>query len=218
MSEAVEVQDARRDQKLAQLYDTSSSSEEYASGYLANMARALESLDAAEVAKAIEVIEACAEKDQTFFIMGNGGSGAVAGHWVNDLGANTVVEGKPGFRTISLTDNAFSITAIANDASYEEIFEIQLKANMRPGDVVLAMSVSGNSPNIVRGVEYANAHGAFTIGCCGFNGGKLKEISQLAIHTPSSKDEYGPIEDVFSVFMHIVQTYIAMRRGRYLCH
>lgn len=218
MSQTAEVQEMRQHQKLAQLYDTSSSLEEYGTAYIANMAEALQSLDMAAVVEAVEIIEACAEKDQTFIVMGNGGSGAVAGHWVNDLSANTVVEGKPGFRAISLADNAFSITAIANDASYEEIFEIQLKANMRPGDVVLALSVSGNSPNIVRAVEYANAHGAFTIGCCGFNGGKLKEIAQLVIHTPSSKDEYGPVEDMFSVFMHIAQSYIAMRRGRYLYH
>ncbi len=218
MSDAVEVQNERKDQKLAQLYDSASSLEEYAKGYIARMAEVLHSMDNATVVKAIEIIEACAEKDQTFFILGNGGSGAVGGHWVNDLGANTVVDGKPGFRVISLCDNPFSITAIANDASYEEIFSIQLKANMRPGDVVLALSVSGNSPNIVKGVEYANENGGYTIGCCGFNGGKLKEITQLCIHMPSSKDEYGPIEDMFSVFMHIAQSYIAMRRGRYLCH
>ena len=214
MSDAVEVQNMRKDQKLAQLYDSAASLEEYATGYIANMTNALQSMDMPTVVKAIEMIEACAEKDRTFFILGNGGSGAVAGHWVNDLSANTVMEGKPGFRVISLCDNAFSITAIANDASYEEIFSIQLKANMRPGDVILALSVSGNSPNIVRGVEYANENGGYTIGCCGFNGGKLKEISQLCIHMPSSKDEYGPIEDMFSVFMHIAQSYIAMRRGR----
>ena len=218
MSDAVEVQNMRKDQKLAQLFDAAGSLEEYATGYIANMTQALQSMDMPTVVKAVEIIEACAEKDQTFFILGNGGSGAFAGHWANDLSANTVVEGTPGFRVMSLCDNAFSITAIANDASYEEIFSIQLKANMRPGDVVLALSVSGNSPNILRGVEYANENGAYTIGCCGFKGGKLKEISQLCIHMPSSKDEYGPIEDMFSVFMHIAQSYIAMRRGRYLCH
>ena len=218
MSDAVETENVRKDQKLAQIYDASGSVKEYATGYIALMSDVLHSMHMPTVVKAIEIIEACAEKDQTFFILGNGGSGAVGGHWANDLGANTVVDGKPGYRVISLCDNAFSITAIANDASYEEIFSIQLKAAMRPGDVVLALSVSGNSPNIIRGVEYANENGAYTIGCCGFNGGKLKEISQLCIHMPSSKDEYGPIEDMFSIFMHIAQTYIAMRRGRYLCH
>ena len=218
MSDSTDVQEARSDQKLAQLFDAAGSLEEYATSYVARMSEVLNALDIDAVSRATEIIEACAEKDQTFFIMGNGGSGAVGGHWVNDLSANTVVEGKPGFRVMSLSDNAFSITAIANDASYDEIFSIQLKANMRPGDVVMGLSVSGNSPNIVKGIEYANDNGAFTIGCTGFNGGKLKEISQLSIHMPSTKDEYGPVEDMFSVIMHIAQSYIAMRRGRYLCH
>lgn len=218
MSEVETAVNAKRSNKLAQLYDAAGSREDYARGYVANMAEAVNSLDVEAVAKAAEIIERCAEEDQTFFVMGNGGSGAVAGHWVNDLSANTVVEGKPGFRAMSLTDNACSLTAVANDASYDEVFSIQLKANMRPGDVVMALSVSGNSPNIIRGVEYANANGAFTIGCCGFGGGRLKEIAQLPIYVPSTKDEYGPVEDMFSVIMHIVQSYISMRRGRYLAH
>ena len=107
-----------------------------------------------------------------------------------------------------------SVTALANDASYEEIFSIQLAANMRPGDVVMALSVSGSSPNVVRAVEYANEHGGYTIGCCGFDGGKLAKISKLPIVIPSTKDEYGPVEDMFSVIMHIIQSYISMQRGR----
>jgi D-sedoheptulose 7-phosphate isomerase len=137
---------------------------------------------------------------------------------VNDLSANTVVADKPGFRAISLCDNAFSITALGNDASFDEIFSIQLAANMRPGDVVMALSVSGGSPNIIKGVEYANAHGGYTIGCSGFDGGKLAQITKLAIVTPSTKDEYGPVEDMFSVIMHIIQSYVSMQRGRYLAH
>jgi len=218
MTDSADLQELRREQALAQLFDNAGSLEAYAKGYVNRMSEVLNALDIDAVVKATEIIEACAEKNQTFFIMGNGGSGAVGGHWVNDLSANTVVEGKPGFRVMSLTDNAFSITAIANDASYEEIFSIQLKANMRPGDVVMGLSVSGGSPNIVKGIEYANENGAYTIGCSGFNGGRLKELSHLSIHMPSSKDEYGPVEDMFSVIMHIVQSYIAMNRGRYLCH
>ncbi len=92
MSDTVEIQNMRRDQKLAQLYDSSNSIEDYATGYLANMTKVLQSMDMPTVVKAIEMIESCAENDQTFFILGNGGSGAVGGHWVNDLGANTVVD------------------------------------------------------------------------------------------------------------------------------
>lgn len=204
--------------KLEEMYKTATSTEEYTQRFVAHMVDVVKSLDTDAVAKAADIIGRAAAEDKTVFFLGNGGSGAVAAHWVNDLSANTVVDGKPGFRCISLTDNAFSVTALANDASFDAIFEIQLKANMRPGDVVVAMSVSGNSPNIIRGVDYANANGAYTIGCCGFDGGKLKEKAQLVIHTPSTKDEYGPVEDMFSIIMHIVQSYVSMERGRYLAH
>ena len=89
---------------------------------------------------------------------------------------------------------------------------------MRPGDVVLFMSVSGNSPNLVSAMNYANKNGATTIACTGMDGGALKAGSHHCIHTPSTKDEYGPIEDIFSIIMHIAQSYISMNRGRYLAH
>lgn len=218
MSAADPAVNARRAHKLARLFDASGSATEYARAYVEHMNDVIRAIDIDAVAQAAEIIERCAEDNKTFFVMGNGGSGAVAAHWVNDLGANTVVPGKPGFRTMSLSDNPCTITAIANDASYEEIFSIQLAAAMRPGDVVMALSVSGNSPNIVRGVTYANDHGALTIGCSGMKGGELMQRAQISIHIPSSADEYGPVEDAFSVVMHIIQTYIAMRRGRYLAH
>lgn len=213
-----DTQSDKRQNQIAKMYDESSSAEEYSTRFIEHMLTVVKDIDVAAVAKAAEIIERTAAEDKTFFVIGNGGSGAVAAHWVNDLSANTVVDGVPGYRVISLTDNAFSITALGNDASFDRIFEIQLKANMRPGDVVMAMSVSGNSPNIIHAVEYANANGAYTIGCCGMQGGKLKEIANLAIYSPSTKDEYGPVEDMFSIVMHIIQSYISMRRGRYLAH
>lgn len=204
--------------KIAQMYDSSRTAADYARNYTAHFAQMVSALDGSLVAEMIGQINGCAEANKTLFILGNGGSGAVAGHWVNDLSANTVVPGKPGFRVMSLCDNAFSITALGNDASFEQIFSIQLAANMRQGDVVLALSVSGNSPNIIKGVEYANANKAYTIGCSGFDGGKLAKLVHLPIVIPSTKDEYGPVEDMFSVIMHIVQSYISMHRGRYLAH
>ena len=216
MTTANSAQTGKRANKIAQMYDASTSAGEYAQHYTDHFAEMVRGLDIEGVSKAAEIIGKCAEEDKTFFIIGNGGSGAVAGHWVNDLSANTVVKGKPGFRAISLCDNAFSITALGNDASFDEIFSIQLAASMRPGDVVMALSVSGNSPNIINGVEYANANGGYTIGCCGMDGGKLAKISKLAIVTPSTKDEYGPVEDMFSVIMHIIQSYVSMQRARYL--
>ena len=204
--------------KLAEQFEGAADPETYAREYGRYMAKMVSALDSETVAKVVELVESAATNDATVFVMGNGGSAAVGGHWVNDLGPNSVAKGQPGFRIISLTDNAGSVTAIGNDTSFEEIFAIQLKSFMRPGDVVLALSVSGASPNIVRGVEYANEHGAVTVGCCGMDGGRLKDICQHVIHVPSSRDEYGPVEDAFSVVMHMVTTYLTMKRGRMLEH
>lgn len=186
--------------------------------YSDHFANVVRSMDAAAVAKFVDIVERVGREDKSIFFIANGGSGAVASHWVNDLGPNSVVDGQPGFRAIALTDNPFSITAVGNDASFDEIFSIQLKAAMRPGDVVVAMSVSGNSPNLVRGLEYAKENGGYAVACTGMSGGKLREIADLAIHTESSTDEYGPIEDMFSVFMHIVTGFLTMKRGRHLHH
>ena len=204
--------------KLKEMYDSAASSEQYAEQYVEHMGNVLKSLDTKTVAAVTAIIEKTAADNKSFFVVGNGGSAAVSTHWVNDLSANTVVEGQPGFRVISLTDNVSALTALANDASFEEVFTIQLKANMRAGDVVLFMSVSGNSPNLVSAMKYANDHGATTIACTGMEGGALKELAHHCIHTPSTKDEYGPIEDIFSIIMHIAQSYISMNRGRYLAH
>jgi D-sedoheptulose 7-phosphate isomerase len=204
--------------KLAELYQKAGSPRAYVEGFRDHMAQVVQSLDSAGTARLIELVEQACRDDKTIFLVANGGSAAVSTHWVNDLSANTVVDGQPGIRVMSLTDNASSLTAAANDACFEEVFAIQLKANMRPGDLVIAMSVSGNSPNIVRAVEYANAHGAKTVGCVGFDGGKVKALAHHVIHVPSTRDEYGPVEDMFSVIMHAVTGYLTMKRGRKLSH
>jgi D-sedoheptulose 7-phosphate isomerase len=89
---------------------------------------------------------------------------------------------------------------------------------LQPGDLVLAMSVSGNSPNILKAVEYAKANGSKTVGLCGFDGGALSKSADVVVHIPSTKDEYGPVEDAFSVICHIVSGYLAMHIGRPLHH
>jgi D-sedoheptulose 7-phosphate isomerase len=204
--------------RIQDIFDNVTSCADYAAKYVAHMSSVLNALDTEAVAKATEALEKAADENKTVFFAGNGGSAAVASHWVNDLAANTVVEGAPGYRVISLADNAPSITAIANDASFDEIFSIQLKANMRPGDIVVLLSVSGDSPNIVNALNYAKENGALTIGCSGFHGGQVKDLADIAIHMPTTQDEYGPVEDMFSIIMHIAQSYISMKRGRTLAH
>ncbi len=204
--------------RLRGLFDDASSPSEYALSYARRMTDVLANLDANAIAASINALEAASADGQMIFTMGNGGSSAIASTFVNDLGPNTFVEGRPPFRMVSLTDNVDSVTSVGNDSGYENIFEYQLRVMMRPGDVVLAMSVSGNSPNIVRGIEYAKANGALTIGWTGFGGGKLGTLCDIHVNIPTALDEYGPAEDMFSILGHISATYLSMKRGRKLHH
>jgi len=204
--------------KLKQLFKESESVAEYAIGYGRRVAELLENLDATAVKNVVDVIERASVENRTIFVTGNGGAAAAASHFVNDLGPNSLVPDQPGFRVFSLTDNAASVTAIANDVGYESIFAYQLQSVMQKGDVVIAMSVSGNSENIIRGVEYANQHGGYTIGWTGFEGGRLTRVCDICIRIPTTRDEYGPVEDMFSILGHIISGYLTMKRGRNLHH
>lgn len=204
--------------KLAEIFESSESSSDYAFRYFDHLHHLLKNLDGKAIEATVDAVENATRNGNTLFTMANGGSAAAASHLVNDLVVGSYVEGAPKLRTLCLTDNVESVTALANDAGYEHIFSHQLRVQMNPGDVVLAMSVSGNSENLVRAVEYANDHGGVTIGYCGFDGGKLAPKCQIAVHAPSTKDEYGPVEDMFNIMGHIVSSYIAMRRGKRLHH
>ena len=131
--------------------------------------------------KAIEMIRKAREGDRTVFIMGNGGSAATSSHFVSDLAKGTIVDGEKRFRAIALTDNIPLITAWSNDSDYSDIFAEQLKNLLRPGDVVIGISGSGNSQNVLKGVEYASKNGAKTIGFVGYDGGKLKNMVDVCI-------------------------------------
>ena len=203
---------------LAREFESSDSAADYATKYLARVTDLFKQIDPDAVAQTVAAIEEAGRQNKAIYCIANGGSAAVASHFVNDLSPNSLASGQPGLRSFSLTDNVESVTAIANDAGFEHIFSYQLQANMTPGDIVIAMSVSGNSDNIIRGVQYANDHGGYTIGWCGFDGGRLAELCKVVIHVPTTPDEYGPVESIFAHVSHIVSGYISMKRGRKLTH
>jgi len=203
---------------LETLFANASDSRDYAAGVLRRMVEIYQSLEATKVAEFIRILDRAIDEGNAIFIIGNGGSSAAASHMVNDLCVNNFVEGAPTVRAFSLTDNVPSLTAVANDLGYENIFLRQLQQLMRPRDVVLALSVSGNSRNIVKAIEYANANGAVTVGISGFDGGWLAEHAGFAIHVPSTPDEYGPVEDVFATLGHIASGYLTLKRGLRLSH
>jgi D-sedoheptulose 7-phosphate isomerase len=136
------------------------------------------------------------------FIVGNGGSAATASHMMNDMNKFTIVEGKHRFRAIALTDNVPLMTAVGNDQAYADVFVEPLQNLLQPGDTLIAISASGNSPNVVKAVEYAKANGATVIGFCGRPGGRLAQMADLKVIVPS--DRIGQQEDGHMILDHVL--------------
>jgi len=154
----------------------------------------------------IELFLEARKNRKTVFIMGNGGSGATASHFACDLAKGTIVPDGIRFKVVALTDNMPQILAWANDTSYENVFVEQLKNLMEEGDMVVGISVSGESPNVVKALEYANEHGAKTIAWTGFGGGKLKGVAQKTIIVPSKSMQC--CEDVHLILEHLLTSAI----------
>jgi len=146
------------------------------------------------------------EMGKTIFIMGNGGSASTASHFVGDLSKGTIVEGFPRFKVIALTDNIPNMLAWANDNGYENIFVEQLKNLMEIGDIVIGISGSGNSPNVIKAIEYANKNGGITIGLSGYSGGELLKCSHENIHVPSCYMQR--VEDIHLLIEHLLTSLI----------
>ncbi len=186
---------------------------DYARSYVARLTTVLSQLDLDAVARVIQVFLEARERDSTIFFLGNGGSAATASHFANDLGVCSSPEGRRPFRSLSLTTNNAFLTCLANDIGYENVFYWQLRNLMRSGDVVVGISASGNSPNAVKALEYAEQSGGIAVAIVGFDGGKMKEIARHVIHVETDQGEYGPSEDVHMVLDHLISTYLAMIPG-----
>lgn len=169
----------------------------------------LRSIDLEQVARAVAALRDARTRGATIFLLGNGGSASTASHFATDLTKATGRDGAPGVRALSLTDNVSLMTALSNDVSYEEVFTGQLDPLLRANDVVIAISASGESPNILRAVELARARKATTIALVGFDGGRLVRSVDIAIHVRSSRGEYGPVEDVHLAIHHMVAACLA---------
>lgn len=167
--------------------------------------RALDTIDLDGVTKAIEVLVEAREKGRTIFVCGNGGSAATASHFVCDMVKGASFQKERRFRIMALTDSMATITAYSNDVCYDCIFAEQLRNFAQPGDVVMAISGSGNSPNVVSAVEYANSIGCRTIGLTGRDGGKLGNLSQLQIRV--TEPHMGRIEDGHMIVCHMICYY-----------
>ncbi len=172
--------------------------------YLFGLHAMLTRLPLREVEQLIDLLLAANAAGQTIFIFGNGGSAATASHFACDLAKNTSTLNMPRFRVVALTDNVPQLTAWANDTAYANIFVEQLDALVRPGDVVIGISGSGNSENVLRAIRLANERGAVTVGMSGFDGGQLKDLVTLSVHVPHFNMEQ--VEDAHLILEHMICT------------
>ncbi len=195
--------------RLSQIYSGESGAASFARGYIEYVGELLGKLDRTKIASFIDMILEVRDRGGRIFFCGNGGSAVTASHFANDLAIGLAGFGKP-FLAVSLSDNTAMVTSIANDFGYDEIFTYQLRQFMLKGDVVVAISASGQSPNVVRALEYAKANGAATVALTGFDGGRLREIADLSIHVPSARGEYGPTEDIHLLIDHLVSSFLKL--------
>ncbi len=172
------------------------------SSYFEHLSRIVRELDPASVEAAISLIRDAWSGGRKTLVCGNGGSALTASHYVNDWNKSAFLStGKP-FRGHCLSDNVGLLTSYSNDISYEDAYSEQLKNLMDPGDLVIAVSGSGNSENVVRAVRYANEHGGVTLAICGYDGGKIKQLARHSVWVPSFDMQI--CEDVHFVFGHMV--------------
>lgn len=169
----------------------------------------LSRISAGEMAEAVDCLWQAYLAGSRVWVAGNGGSASTAIHFACCLTQGTMVDGKPPFRAEALVGNIANLTAIANDHGYEHVFAYQLRNCLSAGDVVIAVSCSGNSPNVVAAVEYANAMGAETISFLGFSGGRLKEISRHTVYLDNHN--YGQVETVHLSLAHLISQYLKER-------
>jgi D-sedoheptulose 7-phosphate isomerase len=176
--------------------------------FLERVAQELLRIDPAEVKALADAMFSCYRRDRFIFVIGNGGSGSNASHFCEDVGKGTLRrqdfddDRKKRFRILSLTDHTPYILAWGNDEGFERVFVEQLKNLAGPGDLLVAISGSGNSPNVLRAVEWANAHGLTTFGCTGFSGGKLRALAHKGLHVPL--DDMGIVESIHLAAFHWV--------------
>ena len=170
--------------------------------YLAAHSALAQRLDVRAFETGINVVKAAFEDGKQIITCGNGGSAYAASHYITDWNKMVNLATARKFRGVSLCDNIGIVTAFANDVGYDEIFAGQLKAILDPGDLVIAVSGSGNSPNVVNAIEYANAAGANTLAVVGYDGGRLKHIAKHAVWVPSFDMQL--CEDLHLMFGHMV--------------
>jgi len=192
---------------LDKIFSSNNEIKTFAESYIDYLSRVLRNIALDDIERFVDVLLSARERGSTIYFIGNGGSAATASHFANDIAVGTRTYEKP-FRVISLCDNQAVITAIANDDGYEKIFSQQLEILLKKDDVVVAISASGNSQNLLTAVDVAKRKEAITIGLTAFDGGKLRRAVDFSVHVPTEQKEYGPAEDAHMILDHLIGSYL----------
>lgn len=188
------------------MIDKASNPKDFSLNYLSYLKTLIDKLCLEKISLFIELILQTRDNNRTIFFIGNGGSASTASHFVNDISLGSRQFEKP-FRAISLCDNQAVITAIGNDDGYENIFVQQLQTQAKSDDVLVSISASGKSPNIIKAVNWAKKNQLSTVGLSAFDGGELSKLVDLNIHVPTKIGEYGPAEDLHMVICGLVGSF-----------
>ena len=172
--------------------------------YIDHEVETLRALDKDAINDALNLLLETMEKGNTVFVFGNGGSSATASHFQNDFNKGVSEHTEKKFNFLCLNDNVATVMAVANDIGFEEVFRFQLRGHIKPGDVVLAISGSGNSKNVINAVEYAKEQGCRVIGLTGFGGGKRRQLADVSLHAPINSMQI--TEDIHMIFDHLMMS------------
>ncbi len=195
---------------LEEIFEQSNLQTDYFRKYCDYVQKLLSEIDIESVKRVVDCLLEARENNKTIYFAGNGGSASTASHFAQDMGeVGRKIRGK-GFRTQSINDNVSALTAISNDYSYDNVFSLQIQYNFDAGDVLVVISASGNSPNVIKAVELAKEKGGSTVALVGFDGGRLAQICDHIVHVQSKKGEYGPVEDIHLILNHMIVSYLMM--------
>lgn len=181
----------------------------YFDDYRTRLNDLLDEVDIVMLEKVISVLVNAFKNGNTVYVCGNGGSAATSSHIQADFSFFVRYFTKFRPKVKALTDNIPLITAVGNDTTFNDIFVEQLRGHFKKGDVLICISASGNSENVVRAARYSNEHSGITIGFIGFTGGKLKDVCTLSLYTANPKGDYGPIEDLHIIYDHLIVNYLS---------
>lgn len=196
---------------LDEIYQKSSLQTDYFRSYCEYLQKLLGEIDTESVKKVVDCFLDARANNKMIYFAGNGGSASTASHFAQDMSEiGRKIRGK-GFKTQSINDNVSALTAISNDYSYDNVFSMQIQYNFDAGDVLVVISASGNSPNVINAVNLAKEKGGTTVGLVGFeDGGRLGQICDHIIHIDSKKGEYGPVEDLHLILNHMIVSYLML--------